>query len=252
MTPLLSLAFNTFRETIRDRILYVLLVFFMLMIASSLLFGTLSIGQDTKIMLDLGLGAIELFGVAIAIFVGTSMIYKEIDKRTVYVVLTKPVARQVFLFGKFLGLGLTLGALLFLMGLGFCGLALIQHAYSIHLILALCMLGLQLLLLIALTVFFSTFSSPIMSMVFTALLYLIGHNTETLRSLAQKASPAMRYMIEGLYYLLPNLSVFDAKNMAVHGIAVPVTHWYWACGYAVFYILALLLSASAFFERREF
>ena len=252
MTTLWSLAFNTFRETIRDRILYVLVVFALLMMAASLLLGTLTIGQNDKILLDLGLGSIELFGVAIALFVGTSMIFKEIDKRTVYVVLTKPVPRPLFLLGKFLGLAMTLGVLLFFMGLVFCTLTWVKHIFTLQLVLALFMLGLQLLLLVALTVFFSTFASPIMSMIFTACLYFIGHNSESLLSLAKKASPLVHYGTEALYYLLPNLSTFDAKNTAVYGIAIPASHWYWAIGYAGFYIAALLSSATVLFERREF
>lgn len=252
MTRLWDLAHNTFRETIRDRILYVLLVFALLMIASSLLFGTLTIGQDRKIVLDLGLGAIELFGVAIAVFVGTSMIYKEIDKRTVYVVLTKPVPRPIFLLGKFLGLCLTLWILLAFMGAGYLGLAALQGAFSPALIGAIGLIGLQLMLLVALTVFFSSFTSPILGMILTFSLYLIGHNTEALRTLAHKASPAMRAGMEALYYVLPNLSTFDAKNQVVYGEAIPALRWLWAIAYGLAYTVALLATASAIFERREF
>lgn len=252
MTRLWDLARNTFRETIRDRILSVLLVFALLMIASSVVFGTLTIGQDQKIVLDLGLGAIELFGVAIAIFVGTSMIYKEIDKRTVYVVLTKPVPRPVFLLGKFLGLSLTLWVLLGLMGLGYLGLAAAKGVFAPALLGAIGLIGLQLMLLVALTVFFSSFTSPILGMVLTFSLYLIGHNTEALRVLAQKASPALKAAMEALYYLLPNLSTFDAKNQVVYGEAVPALRWVWAVAYGLAYTVALLATAAAIFERREF
>lgn len=252
MSGLWALARNTFRETIRDRILYVLVVFALLMIGSSLLFGTLTISQDTKIVLDLGLGAIEIFGVAIAIFVGTSMIYKEIDKRTVYVVITKPIARSTFLLGKFLGLAMTLSVLLLLMGLGFAGLALFKGGFNSQLLVSIGLIGIELLLLVAMTVFFSTFASPIMSMVFTFCLYLIGHNTETLRSLAHKAGPVLRAVIDGLYYLLPNLSTFDAKNLAVYGEAIPAWRIMWALAYGLAYTIALLATSAAIFERREF
>lgn len=252
MTRLWDLAHNTFRETIRDRILYVLVVFALVMMASSVLFGSLTIGQDRKIVLDLGLGAMELFGVAIAVFVGTSMIFKEIDKRTVYVVLTKPVPRPVFLLGKFLGLGLTLWILLALMGAGYLGLAALKGVYSPALIGAIGLIGLQLMVIVAFTVFFSSFTSPILGMVLTFSLYLIGHNTEALRVLAQKASPAVKAGMDALYYLLPNLGVFDAKNQVVYGEAVPAIRWVWAVAYGLAYTLALLATASAIFERREF
>lgn len=252
MRALGSLALNTFRETIRDRILYALLVFAVLMMASSLLFGTLTVGQDRKIVLDLGLGAIEVFGVAIAVFVGTSMIHKEVDKRTVYTVLTKPVPRHVFILGKFFGLSLTLWLLLGLMGGAYLGLAAWIGAYQPALWAPLGLIGLELGLLVAVTLFFSTFSSPLMSMIFTICLYVIGHNTEALRELARKAAPGVRLLAEGLYYALPNLSAFDAKNFAVYGQAVPAWHWLWALGYGLAYTLALLVTASVLFERREF
>lgn len=252
MTRLWDLAHNTFRETIRDRVLYVFLVFALLMIGSSVAFGSLTIGQDGKIVLDLGLAAIELFGVAIAIFVGTSMIYKEIDKRTVYIVLTKPVPRSIFLIGKFLGLSLTLWVLLALMGLGYLGIAALKGIFAPALIGAIGLIGLQLMLLVAVTVFFSSFTSPILGMILTFCLYLIGHNTEALRALAQKASPAAKVAMETLYYLLPNLSTFDAKNQVIHGEAVPALHWLWAIAYGLAYTVALLATASAIFERREF
>lgn len=252
MRRLWDLAHNTFRETIRDRILYVILIFALVMIASSVIFGTLTIGQDRKLVLDLGLGAIELFGVAIAIFVGTSMIYKEIDKRTVYVVLTKPVPRPVFLLGKFLGLSLTLWVLLGLMGASYLALAAVQGVFAPALLGAIGLIGLELMLLVAFTVFFSSFTSPILGMILTFSLYLIGHNTEALRALAHKASPGLRAGMETLYYLLPNLSTFDAKNQVVYGEAVPLLHWVWAIAYGLAYTVALLATASAIFERREF
>ncbi|MBO9541868.1 ABC transporter permease [bacterium] len=252
MTRLWDLVRNTFRETIRDRVLYVILVFAFVMIGASTLFGTLTVGQDRKIILDLGLAAIELFGVAIAVFVGTNLLFKEIDKRTVYVVLTKPIPRSVFLLGKFFGLALTLGLLLVLMGGAYLALASVKGAYSPALLGAIALIGLQLLVVVALTLFFSTFASPIMSMVFTTCLYFIGHNTEALRALAQKASPLQKAAVEALYYVLPNLSTFDAKNMVVYGDAVSAGRWLWAIGYAAAYVCALLATASALFERKEF
>ncbi|MNX68906.1 ABC-2 family transporter protein [compost metagenome] len=252
MIRLWDLARNTFRETIRDRVLYVILVFAFVMIGASSLVGTLTIGQDRKIVLDLGLAAIELFGVAIAVFVGTNMLFKEIDKRTVYVVLTKPIPRPVFLLGKFFGLALTLAVLLLLMGAAFLGLAVLKGAYAPELLGAIAMIGLQLLVVVALTLFFSTFTSPIMSMLFTFALYVIGHNTMTLRALAQKATPALRAVVEALYYLLPNLSTFEAKNLAVYGEAVSTGRWLWAVCYGLAYVCALLATASVIFERKEF
>lgn len=253
MSKILGLALNTFRETIRDRILYAILVFALGMIASTLFLGTLTIGQDLKILLDVGLAAIELFAVAIAVFVGTSLLYKELDKRTVYIVLTKPVARWQFLLGKFLGLTATLGILLILMGGTFVALVLWKSgSLPPGLVAALGMLGLQLALLVALGLFFSTFTSPVLSMILTFCLYVIGHNTENLRFLSQKAGGAARWIAEALHVALPNLSTFDMKNAVVYGETLSAGQGLWALAYAGLYAAALLAVASGILERREF
>ncbi|MBU6429094.1 MAG: ABC transporter permease subunit, partial [Cyanobacteria bacterium REEB65] len=108
MSKILNLAANTFREAIRDRVLNAALVFAVALIGAGVLLGTLSIGQDQKIVKDLGLAAMEIFGVAIAVFMGTSLLHREADKRTIFIVLAKPVRRVEFMLGKFLGLGATL------------------------------------------------------------------------------------------------------------------------------------------------
>lgn len=253
MSKVLGLALNTFRETIRDRILYAILVFALLMIASTLFLGSLTIGQDLKILLDVGLAAIEVFGVAIAIFVGTSLLHKELDKRTVFVVLTKPVSRWKFLIGKFLGLSATLGILLVLMGGAFLALVLWKTgSLPTSLVAAIGMIGLQLGVLVAVSLFFSTFTSPVLSMILTFCLYLIGHNSENLHVLAQKAGPAPRMLADALYYALPNLSTFDVKNAVVYGATVAPGQWLWAIAYGGLYTAALLAAAGGIFERREF
>jgi ABC-type transport system involved in multi-copper enzyme maturation permease subunit len=253
MNRILGLALNTFRETIRDRILYAILVFALLMIASTLFLGSLTIGQDVKILLDVGLAAIELFAVAIAIFVGTSLLHKELDKRTVFIVLTKPVTRWQFLLGKFLGLAATLGILLLLMGGAFIAMvAWRSGSLPPGLVAAIGMIGLQLALLVALSLFFSTFTSPVLSMILTFCLYVIGHNTENLRFLSQKAGGAARWIGEGLYVALPNLSTFDMKNVVVYGATASMGQWTWAIVYGGLYAAALLAVAGGILERREF
>ncbi len=253
MNRILSLALNTFRETIRDRILYAILIFALLMIGSTLFLGSLTIGQDYKILLDVGLASIELFGVAIAIFVGTSLLHKELDKKTVFIVLTKPVARWQFLIGKFLGLSATLGILLILMGSAFLGLVFWKAGSVLPgLVGAIGMIGLQLMLLVAVSLFFSTFSSPVLSMILTFCLYVIGHNTENLHILSQRAGDGTRMVADALYAILPNLSAFDVKNAVVYGGSIAPGQWLWAIAYGGLYAAALLAVASGIFERREF
>lgn len=251
MRKILDLANNTFRETIRDRVLNVALVFAVAMIGASVLLGTLSIGQDIKIIRDLGLAAIEVFGAAIAIFIGTSMLHRELDKRTILVVLAKPVTRHEFLFGKFLGLSGTLTCLLAAMGAAFAGLLLVSRGWDPALLWQLALVWLQLLLLIALALLFSTFASPVMAMIFTFSLYLAGHNLDSFKTLGEKAQPLARALTQALYYGLPNLSHLDIKNQVIYGAPFSLPQWLAACAYGGVYAALALAVAMAIFSRRE-
>lgn len=253
MRRVAGIAWNTFRETIRDKILNVIVLFAVAMIASSVLLGSLTIGQTTKIVMDLGLAALELFGAAIAIFVGTSLVSKEIDKRTVYVVLTKPVARHQFLLGKFLGLLATLAVLVCAMAIAYLGVVFWQiRMVPLPLVGAVGLIGLELVVLTALAMLFSTFSTPVMSMVYTLLLFFIGHNSGTLRFLAKKATPAVHWLALGAYYVLPDLSRFDAKDQVVYGAGVSAGQWGIALAYGAVYTVVLLAVANVVLLRREF
>lgn len=251
MNKILDLSQNTFRETIRDRVLGVALVFAVALIGASVLLGQLSIGQDQKIVRDLGLAAIEVFAVAIALFIGTSLLHRELDKRTIFVVLAKPVTRQEFLFGKFLGLTGTMTALLGAMAIAYALLLLAMKAFDAALLWQVALVWVQILLIVAIALMFSTFASPVMAMVFTLGIYLIGHNLEGLKLLSQQASPAMKALAEGLYYLLPNLSHLDIKNQVVYGAPFSLGQWFTALAYGLAYAAVALSLAMAVFSRRE-
>lgn len=253
MNRILVIANNTFRETVRDKVLNVILVFALVIIASSILLGQLSIGQDVKIVKDLGLAAISLFGVFIAIFVGTSLVHKEIDKRTVFVVLTKPVGRADFLLGKFFGLVGTLTVLWAAMALSYLALILfLTHSISWQMGVALAFIWLELVLLTALSLFFSTFASPVMSMIYVFSLYFVGHNSATWKYLAQKASPLVKAGTDLCYYLLPNLRNFDFKEPAVYALSIAPSRVLEALAYGVCYTIFLLAAATLVFRKREF
>lgn len=252
MGKILDLAGNTFRETIRDRVLNVALVFALVMIAAGVALGTLSIGQDLKIVKDLGLAAIEFFGVAIAVFVGTSMLYREIDKRTIFIVLAKPVRRHEFMLGKFLGLSMTLTCLLAAMTAAFCALLVVLHAFDPALLWQVALVWLQVLLLVALALLFSTFASPVMAMIDCFALYVAGHNLAGLEVLARQASPALKAAITALYYVLPNLGHLDIKNQVVYGAPFSLAQWAVAAAYGLAYAGFALAVAVALFSRKEF
>jgi ABC-type transport system involved in multi-copper enzyme maturation permease subunit len=253
MTQLIALARNTFLETIRDRILNAIVVFALVLIGASILLGQLSAGQDIKIIKDLGLASLGFFGVIIAIFVGTSLVHKELDKRTVFVVLTKPVQREVFLFGKLIGLLTTLTVLTLAMGAAyFALLAMLRVPITLGLLQAVGFSWLELLVLTTITLLFSTFSTPVLCMLYAFALYFIGHNASTFHELASKAAPGLREVMLLLYYLLPNLETFDIKNMVVYGYSAPQAQVLWTIGYALVYSAGVFAVAAVVFRRREF
>lgn len=253
MIQVLAIARNTFLETIRDRILNAIVVFALLLIGSSLLLGQLSAGQDVKIIKDLGLAAIGFFGVIIAVFVGTSLVHKELDKRTVFVVLTKPVPREAFLVGKLLGLMTTLTVLAAAMGASYLGLLRLEHvAIDVGMFQAIYFAWLELVLLTTLTLLFSTFTTPILCTLYAFALYFIGHNANTFYELTKKAGPALKPVLLTIYYLIPNLSQFDIKNQVVYGIAASSQKVMWVTAYAAVYSLVLFSIAAVVFRRREF
>ena len=253
MRTTLAIARNTFLETIRDRILNAIVLFAVVLIGASILLGQLSAGQDIKIIKDLGLAAINFFGVVIAIFVGTSLVHKELDKRTVFVVLTKPVPRPAFLLGKLLGLSTTLTVLTAAMGASYLGLLLLLkvplHAGMFQ---AIGLAWLEFQLLTVVTILFSTFSTPVLCMLYAFAIYIIGHNMGTLAELGKKANPVLRGVIELLQVALPNLSLYDIKNQVVYGFAASAGQLGWTAAYTLAYGAAVFCVAAAVFARREF
>jgi ABC-type transport system involved in multi-copper enzyme maturation permease subunit len=249
----IAIARNTFLETIRDRILNTILVFAVVLIGASLLLGTLSAGQDIKIIKDLGLASMGFFGTLIAVFVGTSLVHKELDKRTVFVVLTKPVSRPAFLVGKLIGLVATLTILMAAMGASYLALlAVLKVPLTIGLFQAIGFAWLELIVLTALTMVFSTFSTPVLCMLYAFAFYFIGHNIQTLKELGERASPGLKAVTTALYYVLPNFKTFDIKNQVVYGFAASGQQVVWTIAYALVYATMLFSIAVLVFRRREF
>ncbi len=249
-----AIALNTFKEAVRDRILYAILVFALVMLAGTVILVTVSVGGEEKIIKDIGLACISIFGSLIAIFLGIGLVSKEIEKRTVYTVLSKPIHRYQFALGKYLGLILTLLVNVALMALGLLGLTYLwEGVASPRLLLAVFFIFLELMLVTALALVFSTFSSPTLSVIFTLCFFVAGHLSADLRLFAARfAGGLVRVAAEGLYFLLPNLSHLDFKEQAVYGTAVDAGTMALSFLYAISYITALVLAAMAIFQRRDF
>lgn len=249
-----AIALNTFWEAVRDRILYAILIFALLMLAGSTILVTISVGGEEKIIKDLGLASISIFGTLIAIFLGIALVSKEIERRTVYTIISKPIHRYQFILGKYLGLILTLLVNVLVMALGLIGLAYLwEGVSSLRLLLAVLFTFLELMLVTALALFFSTFSSPTLSAMFTISLFVAGHLSPDLRLFAARFGGGLiRPAVEGLYFLLPNLSRLDFNDQVVQGLRVDGGTLALSFAYAMFYIAALLLAAMAIFQRRDF
>ncbi|HYW73312.1 MAG TPA: ABC transporter permease subunit [Pyrinomonadaceae bacterium] len=253
----ITIARNAFREAVRDRVLYNLVLFVLLLIAGAIFLGELSAGQETKIIIDLGLSAMLLFGVFIAIFVGVGLVYKEIERRTLYAILSKPIGRGQFLLGKYLGLCLTLLVNVGVMGIG-VSLALIYirrgwEPLAGRIWPAILLIYLELTIMTAVALLFSTFSSPALSALLTFFVFLIGHFSADLKTLADtNANGAARLLFRGLYYLLPNLTTYSVITPAAHGIAPGLQSIGLAIAYALVYSALLLAAATMIFSGRNF
>lgn len=251
------IARNTFRESVRDRVLYNLIFFALLMIGSSLLIGELAIEGEQKIIVDFGLSFMRFFGMLIAIFIGIQLVYKELERRTVYSLLARPVRRSEFIVGKFGGLGLTLAVNCAVMLAGIVAALFYLRGPDGALIAAVApaayLIFLELLVVTAIALTLSTVSSPALSAVLTFLVYIVGHfSTDFATMAAQSESAATSALLYALYYLLPNLSNFNRILAAAYGDAVPLAHLLRATIYAAVYCGALLSLAAFAFGRKDF
>jgi ABC-type transport system involved in multi-copper enzyme maturation permease subunit len=249
------IAFNTFREAVRDRVLYNLIAFALLLSAASILVGEISIDIERLVVVNLGLTAVSLFGVVIAIFIGIGLVSKEIDKRTLYTVLSRPVRRWEFVVGKFFGLTGTLVVNTFFMALGvFLALLYVAHKFEkmdVWLLAAIYFIVLQFLIVCALSLFFSSFSTPLMSAVFTFALFVIGSLAEDLRGFARMTQGAAGLIATVVAYLVPNFSALNVITQVAHGDSVSSRLIIYNTLYALFYSAMAISGAVLIFQRRD-
>jgi Cu-processing system permease protein len=248
-----AMAMNTFRETVRDRVFYLVAVFGFVMLSSTAVLSPLTVGAQAKVISDVGLAAMIVFGLVVVVFVGSGMVRKEMDKGTIVTILAKPVGRREYLLGKFLGLNLTLTAMLAVMTVMFLVLLLVAPgAFSLRYLPVIYLGFLELTLMNAVTVFFSTCVSPILAAVFTLGAFIVGHLSQSIRDFGQlDGGQASKVMTNIVYYLTPNLEVFNVRGAVVHGETVDPVHVGLATLYAVGWTIILLVIAGSVFARRE-
>ena len=252
-----AIALNAFRESVRDRVLYNLILFVLILVAASVFVSDLSLDMESQFTAALGLSAMLIFGALIATFIGVALVYKEIDKRTIYSLLSKPVHRHEFIVGKYAGLCLTLLANTAVMVLG-TELALwyVNGKFvSLHIavLAASYLVYLELALLVAVALMFSSFTTPLLATLFSFAAYVIGHFSRDLLEMAALSNSMItRAVLTGLYYVLPNLSNFGFITEASHGRIVPLRMAISATVYAIVYIGILLSAAVLIFQKRNF
>jgi ABC-type transport system involved in multi-copper enzyme maturation permease subunit len=251
---ILAIATNTVREAIRDRVLYTLLFFALALIGTGVLVSTLSYVEGDRILQDVGFAAIRVFAVAIAIFVGIGLIHREVDRRTIFTILSKPISRSEFLLGKYVGLLLTLWLQIAVMGVGFVVVSWLAGAPvgPVHMA-ALGLVGAEIAVVVALALLFSAFTSPMLASLFTAALWLIGHLSRDLRNLgAQSQLESVKRATELLYRTLPDLGAFDLTVHATRAVPIAISDVAFPLLYAAGYATLLLVAATWIFERRDF
>jgi Cu-processing system permease protein len=267
MTTVVRIAANVFKESVRDKMLYSLVLFAVVLIAASLLLSQITAGQEVKIIKDLGLAAISIIGLFIAVFIGIGLVSKEVERRSIYSLLVKPMSRPQLILGKFFGLTLTLAVNVVVMTMALYAVLWLYAAYTPPelqrtweapaldpaLMKASFLIFVELTLVTAVALLFSTYSSPLWSTLFTFGLVVVGQFSADLKNFEHVLEDApLVWLTRLLYFVLPNLATFDIKLQVVHGQFVPLAYLAFSTAYAGIYIGALLLTAMLVFARRDF
>jgi len=256
VTRIGTVALNTFREAVRDRVLYNLVFFALVMIAAAILVGQISVGIEQTVIITLGLSAISIIGLLISVFMGVGLVSKEIDKRTLYALLAKPLRRWEFIVGKFGGLALTLTVNTAAMAAGlFLALFYVKHSIEradTTVLVAVYFILLKLALMVALAMLFSCFTTPLLAILFTTGLYIAGLFVHEMRGLqGGLMDPTLGRLLRWVSYVLPNFENFDVMGAAAHGRVIPGALIAQNTVYSALYCAIVLAVATAIFSRRN-
>lgn len=252
---IITIAKNVVSELIRQRVLYIIFFYGIVLLGSFPFFKEISVGTENKIFVDFGLGLMGIIGLIVIVFIGTSLINKEIEKRTILVLIAKPVTRTEFLLGKHLGLSAVVGLMLLAMSaIYFILLTIRQVQFPFaSILLAIVFLFFELSLLTAVAVFFGSFTNTLLATFLTGAVYVMGHLSKDLLQLGEiSKNTNIKNVTQALYLVLPDLGRLDLKNIAVYGILPPVTDLFLNAIYALFYVILLLAFANLIFSRRQF
>ena len=254
MIRVLAVARNTVREVVRERIVLVLAIFGAALVAASQVLSPLAMGEGKKVVTDFGLAGSSLLATLLAVFLGSSLLHKELDRRTIYAVMAKPIRRAEFLVGKFLGLWTTTGFLLAGMTLTVLAVLTVVHGETPWILFgSLLLTVMELGIVTAFVIFFSSFTTPGLTAFFTVSVIVTGNFAEQILYFGGHGdSPLLAGMTNALYWIVPHFATFNARGMVTHGIAVPPERIAFAVAYSLLYMGALLTVAGAIFERKDF
>lgn len=248
-----AIAFNTVREALRNRLMYAIFAVSVLVTLGSVVISMLSYVEGTRIMQDFAFATMRMFTVGTAILLGINLLHHEVERRTLYTILSRPLSRTTFLLGKYAGLVATTWLMLLCMAVVFGAVSLAAGA-PLHMghVAATAMLAVEMAVVVSIAILFSSFTTPMLASLFTISIYAVGHLTQNLAALANASEdPFVRQLGSGLYQVLPDLALYDLSLQAVHGLAIPAGDLGWPVLYAVAYASVLLLAASGLFARRD-
>jgi ABC-type transport system involved in multi-copper enzyme maturation permease subunit len=253
MSAIVAVARGTFREAVRDRVLFLVVGFAVIALGLSRALAPIALGEGERITIDLGLSTLGLLGIAIVVLVGTSLVHKEIERRTIHVVLSRPLSRPAYLVGKWAGLSLTMAVAVAAMGAILVGVGALLRGPTIvgPIVQAVLLVALANTVLAALATLFSSLSTPVLSVAYTLGIYAAGWWTNDLRTFAGQMPAALGDLVRAASYVLPNLELFNLRAQVAHGEGAGTLQLALAVGYAAAYVTAVLALAVVAFERRE-
>jgi ABC-type transport system involved in multi-copper enzyme maturation permease subunit len=269
MTTLWPIAFITFKEGIRNRSIYGISIFALLLLGANLLISNMIMREVGKVAVDMALSTVSFAGLLLVLFVGINLMAKDLDKRTIYMVLSRPISRPQYIIGKFFGMViLLLVTLLFLSIFAIISIQLVKMSapaffprFSWSMVfLALSFIALSLILLTSLTFLFASFASTsFITLVLTVISYIIGQSLSDVKALIENSqivgieiSKVTIKLVQVAYYVFPNLSLFDIKMQAAHNLSIPASYIFWIVSYGLVYTCLVITLAALVFRKKEF
>ncbi len=255
-----AIALNTFREAVRIRVLYGILILLLGANLMSFVLGSMAATDSSRVTSDVGLAGISLFGSLTAIFLGVFLLYGEIQRRTIHTIVSKPIERWEFVIGKYFGMALVLSVLVVAFSVAMVGvLVLNEVSLTAGILKAILLSWCEVLTVAAIAIFFSSFSTPFLSGIFALAIWVIGRVTPDIEAATQAASPLIRTVTRITLYVVPDLHLFAVSGRTVDGAAVSVHGDFVSWGYVGLsavhsfgWIAGLLAFAAVLFHRRDF